>query len=1494
MVSTGLPVAIVPKSSAAALVYDSGVPVILDLAETGYSGPFPVEEQSMHLPLMPTRNARGLRLPALGLSAALALATFSLLPATAAADTVTCPPEGEVPQQGIRIGSTGDSQPDLLVNGACTISTLGDYYFGQVNIVKDGILTFVEPPQASDPKKNKTNFWASSIIIENGGALVAGVGDQKPYGTNGNELNIILYGHDRSEGDPVGKPGQGAGCKQEHCGIPAAHWQHETAEPVKLPGFTGDQKDYFYAYHGMPYDDKPLPNGEPGYFGYKTLGLSYGGRLELRGHKGTLGAAEADKDPTNSGSSWTRLAKDLKQGDTELHLAEPFAGGWGVGDRIVVTATDYLPDHSEEFTIKAIDGAKLTLDRPAKWFHNGTKFPLADRLKKAGSGFQKAVGLNDPATAAHYETTSAAETRAAVALLTRSIRIVSGGDVAGQRFDWETPEEKAQARKDHPDVPDNHPKVAAAADLDPHYAFGAHTVFRQGFEKLQIQGVEFRWMGQGGRIGHYPVHFHMARQVPDDTYIKDSSVNESMTRWYVLHATQHTLLQRNVGYKSIGHGYYLEDATETDNKLYANLGVFARAAVVGPANPRNVPGILARVERGDVGGEAAARIKSDILYPTVFWFTNGWNDFVGNMAAGANTCGGCYWQVPATANGAMRGMKWSGYAGLQFREPGTSPLKTFYKNYCSTAMFAFNHVGSTSDCKGIGFLDPAGNPIGNPGYIYPVKGIAPEPGPDGPPDKIRNSYYPATTSYGIPTRCDPTSPGDQSCRTVNKCNYSDPKDCTPTVLDSMTTSFNWAETNFGAIWLRAGWNLADRLFMSDIQNGGIGLITGGDYTRANLPVGFWSLLSNSVFVGRTQPHNSYATEAGPLDEQGKTLCDSQTRNDHCIVKSSSVSYPRSNWSTNRMVNIYDGPFYQEGNAYLDIHVSDCNSLEECMYFGTPGVRRQASATPSGPKVDKGYLPNAAIGWKQPNGFYYPPAFHSRNLFFENVDIRHYLTVPLFKPGTYQTDMELTDREFVFPNFGSVPPNIFGNFTDVDRQTVLNDMDGTLTGFKNTISVNQDPFFSAPVQTAECLSAKEVLPDSACAPKKPRFTPTARTSPYDHVTTVVYPGCAVEDGSITACGSHDGPDQTQGKPGRITATAGRGGTWSKDCTGPFCTGVRLYRQYLTSDASANNQREWQKWSAEGCSQPDKMGTEACDWPFIRLAGISMWQRSALTANHGTYYLDTTRSRESQRKTEALGKPGVPQQVYVECEYQTQTETANKEDLLCQPRSVNLFEGGQSYYVFQVFAQQDTSQTYQIYVGDGFDMQNGVKGIRVPLDSQHLKPIEVEFPKESLNWQMIEGPDGNRNVLEVKFDFSKLPKSIKFDPRDPANELCKPASFCEGDGGSCKCKLTPENSPLLRFNPKLKQTCDNVCSTWALEDVDCPDGGCVGFRFTLPGGGGFVADDKNHRPLPKPFPTTEEGSPWKTVGFSAADKSEAGICYYSAAQTPGLTGSCHASD
>jgi hypothetical protein len=157
-------------------------------------------------------------------------------------------------------------------------------------------------------------------------------------------------------------------------------------------------------------------------------------------------------------------------------------------------------------------------------------------------------------------------------------------------------------------------------------------------------------MGQGGRLGHYPVHFHHARKTHDparpelDSFVLDSSIWDSMTRWIVLHGTHDVTLARNVGYKSIGHGFYLEDGTEINNKLIANLGVLARAAVDNKQNLRKVPGILAARDVTTNDGEFFPG-KSDVDHPTVFWIMNGWNDFQYNMAAGAGTCGACYWLV---------------------------------------------------------------------------------------------------------------------------------------------------------------------------------------------------------------------------------------------------------------------------------------------------------------------------------------------------------------------------------------------------------------------------------------------------------------------------------------------------------------------------------------------------------------------------------------------------------------------------------------------------------------------------------------------------------------------------------------------------------------------------------------------------------------------------------------------------------------------------------
>ena len=106
---------------------------------------------------------------------------------------------------------------------------------------------------------------------------------------------------------------------------------------------------------------------------------------------------------------------------------------------------------------------------------------------------------------------------------------------------------------------------------------------------------------------------------------------------------------------------------------------------------------------------------------------------------------------------------------------------------------------------------------------------------------------------------------------------------------------------------------------------------------------------------------------------------------------------------------------------------------------------------------------------------------------------------------------------------------------------------------------------------------DVTPAHANDPKG--YPGTAVTSPYDYVTTVVFPDCA--KGINPTCAS---------------------GIWDQDCANQQCYSVPLYRENL-------------------------LPTETGAVP-IRLMGQSKYQRSALTTNNNRYYVDTTPSKTAQ--------------------------------------------------------------------------------------------------------------------------------------------------------------------------------------------------------------------------------------------------------------------------
>jgi hypothetical protein len=57
-----------------------------------------------------------------------------------------------------------------------------------------------------------------------------------------------------------------------------------------------------------------------------------------------------------------------------------------------------------------------------------------------------------------------------------------------------------------------------------------------------------------------------------------------------------------------------------------------------------------------------------------------------------------------------------------------------------------------------------------------------------------------------------------------------------------------------------------------------------------------------------------------------------------------------------------------------------------------------------------------------------------------VEFRHFVIEPLFQPGTFTTDPVDAQKRYCTWN-----DTMFAGFTDIDRQTELNDDDGSLTG-----------------------------------------------------------------------------------------------------------------------------------------------------------------------------------------------------------------------------------------------------------------------------------------------------------------------------------------------------------------------------------------------------------------------------------------------------------------
>lgn len=125
----------------------------------------------------------------------------------------------------------GDAATDLLVTGPCEVKA-GTYTFHNVNVVKTAGADCTQQPAncgslSFDDDSSGIEFFAESILIENGGSLIAG-SPAAPIGTNCSggacgQVTIHLWG---AASDP------GILCKSDaknRCGVDDTIWGFQPA-----------------------------------------------------------------------------------------------------------------------------------------------------------------------------------------------------------------------------------------------------------------------------------------------------------------------------------------------------------------------------------------------------------------------------------------------------------------------------------------------------------------------------------------------------------------------------------------------------------------------------------------------------------------------------------------------------------------------------------------------------------------------------------------------------------------------------------------------------------------------------------------------------------------------------------------------------------------------------------------------------------------------------------------------------------------------------------------------------------------------------------------------------------------------------------------------------------------------------------------------------------------------------------------------------------------
>ena len=281
-----------------------------------------------------------------------------------------------------------------------------------------------------------------------------------------------------------------------------------------------------------------------------------GGRMDLHG---------APMDRT-----WVKLGATANLGDTDIRLAEPVTG-WRVGDRLIVTSTGHR--NGNDLAASSRPGSRS--------FPTGDPPLVYTEERKIKEITRDRITLDRPL---HYQHLGDGDYRGEVANLSRNVIVKSAN-------------------------PNKYDRVI-------NNAVRGHTMYHK-YSAGSISYAEFRHLGKEGVLGKYPIHIHLAGDTMRGSYVQGASIWDSGNRWVTVHGTNYLIVRDCVGYQSVGHGYFLEDGSETSNVLDRNLAVQS-------FNGKPLPKQELPFDQNDGAG---------------FWWANNRNTFTRNVAVECDNYG---------------------------------------------------------------------------------------------------------------------------------------------------------------------------------------------------------------------------------------------------------------------------------------------------------------------------------------------------------------------------------------------------------------------------------------------------------------------------------------------------------------------------------------------------------------------------------------------------------------------------------------------------------------------------------------------------------------------------------------------------------------------------------------------------------------------------------------------------------------------------------------